>query len=281
MARRKGVLLASVVALGLAACGGEPEEQAADVARLVRSVVVGGSNAAGTRQFPGKVEAYRQADIGFRIDGKVTTIEVKEGEQVAENQLLARLDQTDLRITLKDRQATYDANNANYLRGKELVAEGAISRMDFDKLEAAFKTADAALEQARQNIAYTELRAPFAGNISRRLVERFEEVQAKQPVFELRDVSRLEVKFDVPENLVIGMRSARKDDAPIPVYAVFESLPQVQFPLQIKEVATSADPKTQTFEVTMSMPRPEQLNLLPGMTTMVTVDFASQCRTRG
>jgi RND family efflux transporter MFP subunit len=51
--------------------------------------------------------------------------------------------------------------------------------------------------------------------------------------------------------------------------AEFAAAPGRQFPLTIKEYATRADPRTQTYQVTLQMPRPKGINILPGMTATV------------
>lgn len=259
-------------------CGGpEPIEEVQAVVRPVKTLVVGGPETGSIRSFPGRVEAARRADVSFRVGGTIVAISVNEGDDVDEGQMLAKLDDTDFRIRLRDRQATYDEARANFERGKALVEKGTISRSDFDRLQATFRNAEAALQLARQELAYTTLEAPFAGSIARRLVDSFEEVQAREPVISLRSVDQLEVKVDVPEGILVQFERAEpasREADRVPVYASFEAAPGQRFPLTFKEVSTQADPQTQTFEVTFVMPPPDKLNVLPGMTTTVTADFS-------
>ena len=129
------------------------------VARPVKSMLVAGPAGSGVRNFPGRVESSKRADLAFRVRGTVNELAAQEGAQVSRGQVLARLNQRDFEIALKDRQATWDRANKDFTRGKELIENGAISRRDFDLLEANFKTADAALDQAKQNLDYTFIRA--------------------------------------------------------------------------------------------------------------------------
>lgn len=265
----------------LVACDGKDEAQGltASVVRPVKTFVISGGHSDLVRSFPGRIEASKRAELGFRIPGTVAEILVKEGEGVIEGQVLARLDPTDYEIVLRDRQATFDNANRNFERASELVSAGNISRLDYDRMEANFKTAAAALAAAKQDLLYTELRAPFAGRIAKRHVERFEEVAAKLTVFSLQQIDSLDVKLDLPESLVRSIRM-EQDEQPrdardrIRAWAEFEGIPGERFALDIKEVATKADPKTQTFEVTLTMPNPERFVVLPGMTASVTVDFS-------
>lgn len=269
------LILALVTLVG---CGKEEAAPVVEAIHSVKTVVIDAPSEGGIRQFPGRIDANRKADLAFRVSGTVNNITVKEGDRVQEGQVIARLDPTDYQIIANDRQASFDVAKANYERGKALVEKGTISKMDFDKLEGQYKSTRAALERAKQDLSYTTLRAPFTGDIARRHIQTFEQVQAKQAVMTLNDTSVLEVKFDVPENIMLSLsrtgipREERRQK--VAVTASFETLPGKRFELTFKETATKADPKTQTFEATFTMPRPEGVVVLPGMTVTVTVDLS-------
>lgn len=241
--------------------------------RPVKTIVVGDAVTGDMRQFPGVVDAIQKADLSFRVDGKLKEILVKEGELVEQGQTLAKLDPTDYQITLNDRKASFNTAKANFDRAKDLVEKGAISQSDRDKISAQYFTAKANLEAAEQNLMYTTLTATFAGYIAKRHVENFEEVRQKQTVFTLQDVSALEIKIDVPETLMIQLRRISEPNKPAEqkrmLYAVFDQIKDHQFPLVLKEVATTADPNTRTFQVTLKMDSPQGYNVLPGMTATV------------
>lgn len=275
MRRKWAIAWVLPLAWALSGCG---EQQAAETEvgpRPVKSTVIGEAGPGGSRSFPARIDAARRAELAFRVPGTVQELPIKEGDRLQEGALVARLDPTDFQIVVNDRQATFDKAQKNFARGKELVDSGAISRSDFDRLEAEFKNARAALEAARQDLAYTELTAPFDGMVARRLVERFEEVQAKQPVVLVQNIEQLEVKFDVPESIIRSVRGGgRAARGEIPVYATFEGQPGRQFPLTYKEISTKADANTQTFEATFLMEQWERGTVLPGMTATVTVNLA-------
>ncbi|MEI2420601.1 HlyD family efflux transporter periplasmic adaptor subunit, partial [Arthrospira platensis SPKY2] len=93
------------------------------------------------------------------------------------------------------------------------------------------------------------------------------QVQARQPVLLVDSADVLEVVVDLPERVISRVREAPRDQ---PVgEAVFAVLPERRFPVILSEVATRADPGTQTFRVTMRFDRPRDVNLLPGMTVTV------------
>ncbi|MDX2320509.1 MAG: efflux RND transporter periplasmic adaptor subunit, partial [Moritella sp.] len=223
--------------------------------------------------FPAVLDSVQSAQISFRVAGKLDKIFVKEGDMVEEGQILAQLDPTDFKVTLDYRQATYDRTRADFNRGSELIEDGYISRAQYDKMKADFASAKSQLQQARNELDYTQLKASFSGVIGRRYVQNFEEVQAKQEVFSLNDVTHLEVQINIPEGLV---KLATDGQSIYQVFATFEASGDKKFPLTVKEVAKKADVQTQTFAITFLMPQPDELTLLPGMTSNVLVQTVTE-----
>lgn len=275
-----GIALPSaLLLLLLAGCDTDSGPVAVAPVRPVKTFTVGGGDADVRRSFPARIEAARRAELGFRVSGTVEELLFKEGDNVPEGATIARLDPTDFRLVLADRQAVFDNAQRNFTRAQDLIRAGNISKLDFDRMEANFKSADAALKQARQDLAYTELKAPFTGRLAKRYVERFEEVMAKKSVVSLQQSDALDVKIDVPEALVRGIRAERAEipdatQTQTEAWAEFEGMPEQRFPLVLKEVSTRADPGTQTFEATFSMPNPTSMVVLPGMTATVTIDLS-------
>lgn len=278
----QSVVAASLLLLTLVACS-EQEEAAQLPTRPVKTFVVEGGTADMIRSFPGRVDASKRAELSFRVPGQLQEILVKEGDRVQEGQVLARLDPTDYRLVYEDRKATFDNSQSNFKRGSELVADGNISRMDFDRMEANFRSASAALSQAEKDLEYTVLKSPFSGRVAQRSVENFEEVQAKQTIFSLQNTSQLDIIIDVPESIVRMVRAMDQDEDSVTsndrmretgAYAEFEGRSNERFVLRPKEIATKANDQTQTFRATFTMSSPADFTVLPGMTTMVVLDLS-------
>lgn len=274
MQKNKWVMIG--IFLLLAGCQSENQEPVKETARPVKTMIVGSVGSGGIRNFPGSVDTSRRADLSFRVDGRLYKLPVREGDDVAKGQILAKLDPKDFQIVVNDKQASFNRAKADYDRARKLVGKGHISRMDYDRLEADYKSRLADLNRAKQDLGYTVLKAPFAGTVARRYVQNFEEVVLNEIVFALRDNSLLEVKVDVPEIIMLRILSKEEKDDDIPVFASFDSVPGKRFPLNFKEISTKADPKTKTFLATYTMPAPEGLRVLPGMTATVTADLSKE-----
>jgi RND family efflux transporter MFP subunit len=268
----------------LVACGRQEQEPPPPASRPVKLFTVQGGSSEAIRTFPGRVDATQRAELAFRVGGQLQELLIKEGDLVQEGQVLARLDPTDYKIILEDRQASFDNASRNFERGKELIVDGNISRLDFDTMEANYRTASAALTAAEQDLEYTVLTAPFTGRIARRAVENFEEVLARQTVIWLQNIEELDIIIDLPESVVRSVRGQVRSEGDIGTgatagtlraYAQFEGRSDEQFTLRPKEIATKADDQTQTFRATFTMDAPQDFPALPGMTANVVLDLSA------
>ncbi len=276
-------LIITSLALALTAgCSKKQEVETVEEVRPVKTILVKTPDVGGVRNFPGRIDANRKAELAFRVSGKVQELLVKEGDLVTEGDLIAKLDPTDFQITVNNKKALFTRSSKDYTRGKKLVKEGHISKMDFDKLESSFLSAKAELNLAKQQLTYTELKAPFDGTVARRHIQNFEEIQAKQEIISLNDNEILEVKFDLPENLILRLQNTGEGDDiknsrmrhQIPVVAMFQSKAGKEYSLTFKEISTKANASTQTFLATYTMPKPDNVIILPGMTAMVKLNLS-------
>jgi RND family efflux transporter MFP subunit len=276
------IISISLALLALVACGNGREAAPETASRPIKVFVVEGSEVDAVRSFPGKVDASQRAELAFRVSGQLQELSVKEGDLVKKGQVLARLDPTDYKLILEDRQARFDNTERNFKRARDLVADGNISRLDFDRMEAEYRSASAALSQAKKDLEYTVLIAPFAGRVAQRDVENFEEVIAKQTVMWLQNIDQLDIVINLPESVVRSVRGGVSrevgdgghTDPAVRATAQFEGRGDQTFPLRPREIATKADPQTQTFRATFTMAAPTKFTVLPGMTATVLLDLS-------
>ncbi len=235
------------------------------VERPVKVVTVGAATTAGPRSFPGRVAAINQVDLAFRVGGPLIELPALAGDLVKRGQLLARIDPRDFRLAINAAQARYDRTNADFERFAALYEKDAVSKAQLDQARAARDVADAALDDALAALDDTRLRAPFAALVGERFVENFQDVRAKERIMSLVDVGEVKVEVDIPETQVATYRGRSGR-----LTAMFDVAPEREFDLSILEVAAQADPTTQTYRITLKMPQPEGINVLPGMTANVT-----------
>jgi membrane fusion protein, multidrug efflux system len=249
----------------LAACGGRPDEVTAPPLRLVDTVVLGSPELPVRRQFPGEVRADQRAELAFIVSGPLVELPIQEGQFVEAGTLLARVDPRDFANERDGRQSDRDEARAQFNRIERAFASGAVTAAERDQSRARFQVADAELTLAEKRLDDTELLAPFPGRIARRFVENFQTVQVGEPILLLEDITRLEVRIQLPEQDVVRLPAGASLLGAEVGTVSFEVLPGRQFPVTVKELETRADPRTNTYRVVLSLPRPEEANILPGM----------------
>ncbi len=253
----------------VSACDEKQTVQVEQPLRPVRTIVASATDGIAGRDFPGIVIAENKADLSFRVSGKLKELLIKEGDIVKKGQILARLDQTDFKIALEDKQASYLESKSNFIRSAKLVEPGHISQREFDQIKATYSTATAHLKAAKQNLIYTDLKAPFDGSITKTHVDNFEQVPGKVMIATLQDLKSMEIEIDVPESLMIRVKRGQEGRV---IYARFDGIKDKKFPLTFREISTQADATTHTYKIRFALPAIEDYTILPGMTATVVAD---------
>ena len=246
----------------------QPKPTAREVPiRPLKTFVVSASRGDTSRKYPGRVRANQEVDLAFQVAGPLIELPVKRSDEVEQGQLLARIDPRDFENTLTAKQAVLTRAESDLEKVRQLIERKASTPKELSDAESAARVADAEVRIAAKALDDTYLRAPFAGVIADTFVENFQNVQAKQAILSLQDISSVEVEVNVPEAHVVHIREDREKDGDI--VAVFDSLPGRRFPVTLKDFATEADPATQTYAATLVMPAPTDVRILPGMTATV------------
>lgn len=256
-----------------------------EMIRPVKTVTLRSNGKGGLWQYYGTLQGGRRVDLSFRVSGPIRSIRVEKGASVKKGQLLATLDPRDYQTQLKQAesnqaqaQAQYENAEANFKRYENLYRQKVIARSQYDTYKTQLNVAESSLNVAkatttavRDSLKDTELRAPFDGVIVDRMVESFQDVNAKQTIFILQDISMLEIVFNIPDTDVIW--ASRAAATPDSIRAKFDAIPERTFPLTVKEFVLQADRNTNTFPVTAVMPQQRDVALLPGMTAVVEVEI--------
>jgi len=281
---RRLVRLRSAAALILAlalvpACREEVVERPEPV-RPVKMLTVGAAGDGERREYPGTIEAIQHVDMAFEVPGRIIEFPVEEGQRVEKGQVLARLDPRDYQAKLDSARANLRKSEADLARSERLYKEdaGAIALTQLDADRRAVEVSRAYLKEAQKAFEDTTLTAPFAGFMARKRVRDFANVQAKQAVLILQDVSSLKIVVSVPERDFAGSSGGSREQltARSEPRVVVSALPDRSFPARVKELALTADPVTRTFAATFEFAPPADVAILPGMTAKISVRNGSK-----
>ena len=239
-----------LLAANLSACNRSRADKAA-APPLVRTVVV--ADATSPRvAYTGVVRARVEADLGFRVPGKIVERLVDPGQSVRRGQPLMRIDATDLALAssaadqrLRSAEADAVRAAADEKRFAVLVQTSAVSRATYDNALAAqrstaanLEAARAAAQQAANEKSYALLVADADGLVTDVLAQPGQVVEAGTPVVKLARNGAREALVSVPETALGSLSKtgvARVYGAAAPA------------PVTLREVAGSADPLTRTF----------------------------------
>jgi RND family efflux transporter MFP subunit len=177
------------------------------------------------------------------------------------------------------RRAARDVAEASVERAEQELKIGRQGARpeDMEAMDARIRGVEAQLEQAKDQLRDTSLMAPYPGIVAQRFVDNFEFVQAQQPVVSLQNIETMELVAQIPETV---LALARRDEneklaegSGMQFYALFPSVPDLQIPAKLTEVAAQADPVTRTFAVTFQIPQIEEGTILAGMTGEIYTRF--------
>lgn len=200
----------------------------------------------------GVVRGIHEADLTARVDGQVERIPVHLGERVGKGQLLVVLSGQTYASRLSSAEAALSYARTSFARIDRLYRTGSASRSEWDRAKQALDVASAQEREARAQLSWTRVVAPFAGRIANRAVHRGDVVRPGAPLLSVIDSSRLEVVAHVPDSLVGNLKIG------LPVtFKVEES----QMTGRIRDLSPRSDPLTHTVTVKVllnSLPRTEK-----------------------
>jgi membrane fusion protein, multidrug efflux system len=174
--------LALVSALALAGCGQKAAPtSAAQPAPKVSVITVKAQSVPVTTELPGRVAAFRVAEVRPQVNGIILKRLFVEGSEVAAGQQLYQIDPAPYEASYHSAVAAAASARSLAERYKPLAAANAVSKQDYDNAVATDLQAQAALEAARINLRYTRVLSPISGRIGRSTVTEGALVTANQP----------------------------------------------------------------------------------------------------
>lgn len=203
-------LLLAVGGCGSDRPGPEPETELAQQDAAVH--VVADTLITATFDAAGVAQPVLQATLSTKLMGSVVRVSVHEGDRVSAGQLLAQVDareidarQSQVEAGLNAARAVYEDAETQARRFRALYADSAATRHQLDqaetglaRAEAGLRSAEAAARELSAMGSYADIRAPFAGVVTRRYVDPGAFVSPGAPLVEMQDARRLRVSVTAP-----------------------------------------------------------------------------------
>lgn len=270
-----------VAALGLAGCSQEKAE-VKDIIRPVKVVEIAQAHDTRTLSYSGSVRARTESALAFRVNGKITERLVDIGQHVAPGDVLARIDASDYDLSVKSAQAALDAaerqvetvelarKRAEQLFAKNFAPKSQLEQatLTYDQAVATRDSARSSLDQAKNQVGYTDLKADRDGIVTAVNADVGQVVGSGTPVVTVAVDGEKEVLIAVPEMEIAEFKPGKI------VKAGFWSDDALALDGKVREVAGSADPQSRTFAVRVSLPNDPRVLL--GMTANIEASAANE-----
>ncbi len=231
----------------------------------------------------GYVVAQRKASVASKGTGKLVYLGVVEGDVVKKDQIIARLEDNDIRPQLEQAKANLELSKAdlkeaknNFDRQKELIQTNSTTQTDVDAAEANYlrvqaniKIAEAQVTAAEVALENTLIRAPFDGTVLTKNADVGEIVapfaasaSSKGAVVTIADMSSLQVEADVSESNIQKIKPKQGCEITLDAY------PQVKYPGFVAKIVPTADRSKATVLVKVAFVKYDS-KVLPEMSAKV------------
>ena len=272
----RSAVIVIAAALMLAGCQAETAPLA-QVERPVQVQRVTFANGAAAREFVGVVRARYETDLGFRVSGKIVERVVNVGDRVRTGDVIARLDPQDLRLQVESAEAELAAATSSLsqaaadldryttlkARGYAPVAEYDRKKTANDEAEGRLGRARRALDLARNQLAYADLKANADGVITATRAEPGQVVAVGQAVVQLAHRGEKEAVVALPET---WLGDVRQTQAKVRLWSDGDRTYQAR----LRELSPQADPATRTYAARFTILDADDATAY-GMTATVTL----------
>ncbi len=241
-------------ALLLAGCGGHHE--APEIEPLppvsVETVTVEAHDVPVFEEVVGTVRPRKEAQVAAKVTGRVLEMTAVPGLEVAQGEVMAKLEVGELEAALRRAEATLAQADRELDRYRKLRQTGAATEAEFEQIESQRRIAMATVEETRTMVENATVTAPFDGTVTRKFLEPGDLASPGRPLFAMEDSSLLRLEINVAESLAGGLSIG---DA----FRVEVAGAGADLEAAVSEIAPSADVGSRTFSVKLDLPENDQL----------------------
>ena len=208
------------------------------------------------RTIDGLIEAVHQATISAQTSGRITKIHVDVDDYVNKGDVLIEFSGKGQRAAFNAARANLKQASAEHVRIQDIYAQKLVAKAMLDKAEAAHKSATARLEQAKEALEYTQVRAPYSGIVVKRYVEVGENARVGQKLMTGLSMESLRVRVAVPQDMIHGVRQHKQ------AYLLYKD--GLRVAAESMRISAFADAESHSFGVQVYLPKGEY-GVYPGM----------------
>ena len=221
-------------------------------------------------ELQGSVATKKNIILYPEFSGLLTTITVKEGQQVAKGKILGIIDDGGLSQQLAQMEVQLNLAETTFERQKRLWEQKIGSEMEFLQAKANYEGMQNAVNQMRSQVAKTSIRAPFSGIIDDVITEQGTVVSAGMTqLIRLVNLDDMYIKADVPESYLSSISKGKTVEVYFPVLG--ESLTA-----EVSQVSNYINPGNRTFSIMVNIPNKDK-SVKPNLTAKIKInDYTSE-----
>lgn len=231
----------------------------------VKTITVNTQEQTGRRTYVGTVEESFGSQLSFATVGTVSKVLVDEGQAVNKGQVLAILDNTSAKNAFQIAKSTLSQTQDAFNRLQTLYKKGSLPEIKYIEIQTQLAQAQASERIARKNLEDCVLHAPFAGYISKKIVEVGNNVMPGVGCFKLVKIDQVKVKVAIPEKEISEIKIGDSIDFTV------AALNDRSYIGKVLEKGVQANPLSHTYDIKISQNNPDHA-LLPGMVCSVGID---------
>ncbi|WP_338789888.1 efflux RND transporter periplasmic adaptor subunit [Bernardetia sp. MNP-M8] len=223
--------------------------------------------------FTGTFEARKELEIIAEAQGRITQLAIREGQQVSKNQLVAKIDDTNILAQLTSVRAVVAKAKKDVERYERLTEAGAISQQQYEEVKLNYQNAQANVTAIEQQLKYSMARSPMAGIIKEVKVEEGSFASAGTLIATVVDIEKLKMIVKVGEKEIVKIKNGQSVEITTDVY------PDNIFKGTVTLISVQAD-AGRKYEVEIELPNPNKTPLRPGMYGNVAIDAQNKNNTQ-
>ncbi|MFG0411785.1 efflux RND transporter periplasmic adaptor subunit [Pseudomonas sp. FYR_11] len=206
----------------------------------------------------GSLKALQGVELSLEVEGIVKALYFDSGQTVKAGQLLLRLNDDQETALLGTAVADLGLAKVDFGRGRQLVGDSAISRGEYDRLNAQYQRNQAVVEQLKASKNKKSISAPFSGTLGIRQVDVGDYLAPGTVIATLQNTSGLYVDFNVPEQALPRLSLGQQVLVQVAAY------PDQTFPASLSAINPKVEETTRNLLVRATLANPDG-KLLPGM----------------
>lgn len=216
-------------------------------------------------ELQGSVDTKKNLVIYPEYSGILTQVFVKEGQQVSNGQILAKIDDGGLSQQLSQLQIQADLAKTTFERQKRLWDQNIGSEIQYLQAKSTYEAQEKAVQQLEQQVARTIVRAPFSGTIDDVITEQGSVVAPGQSqLFRIVNLDDMYIETDVPESYITNVTEGKTVEVEFPILGK-------KLDAKVRQAGSFINPANRTFKVEVGIPNADK-NIKPNLTARLRIN---------